>query len=80
MTVGFAFGFDTFVALKPVDGDQEYVTPDTEDTPKANPLVFCVHVIVPSKPALDTGKVKSTVTTTWSVAIQPFVGLVAVKV
>ena len=62
--LGLAVGLDAVALLKPVAGDQAYVTPATAVMPICAPLALAVHVLVKSAPALAVGGVVLTVTTT----------------
>ena len=79
VTAGFAVGFDTVDEVKPVVGDQLYVTPATALDPIVAPPTFCVHVFVKSVPAFATGN-GFTVTKTISVFVHPVEEFVPVTV
>jgi hypothetical protein len=78
--VGVASVLEFVAFAKPVVGVHAYVTPATGAIPTVNPPGFCVHVMIPSGPALARGTVRFTVTTTWSVDVHPLAVFVAVKV
>ena len=80
VAIGLAIGLAIAASDNPVAGDQAQVTPVTAVVPIAKPAGLVVHVFVKSAPALATGTVVLTVTTTVSVAVQPEASLVAVTV
>ena len=65
---------------KPAVGNQEYEKPLTAVSPICLPLALVVQVFVKSSPALTVTGALFTVTTTWSVLLQPVAVLVLVTV
>ena len=78
--VGFAVGLAIFTPDNPALGVHKYVTPPTGVIPICIPVVFETHVLVKELPALTAGISISTETVTLSLAVQPLIGCVAVKV
>ena len=64
VVVGLAIGLEMLAAESPVVVVQAYVTPATAVMPIGNPVGFCVHVFVKSRPASAKGMLVFTVTTT----------------
>jgi Zn-dependent protease len=77
VAVGFAIGCAVFVALNPVDGLHEYELLATPIVPIVAEVVMQFKFL--STPALTVGGAVFTITTTASVAVQPF-ALVTVTV